>query len=163
MSASSVDVQANFWWLRASRANIISVTCESHSEVLTTTNMNSTQSRMAQQPRTGMPTFGAFQPNQNQNASILLGRSNAGLRRSTPDSEVLASSDDEADQSRGVPAPPKITKNTRRTSWLTDIPPSHRKPSMTASGPYSPSGSHPATPSADLEYMESGWYSCHWE
>jgi PSP1 C-terminal conserved region len=80
---------------------------------------------------------------------MLLGRSNAGLRRSTPDSEALASSDDETEQARSAPAPPKITKNTRRTSWLTDIPPSHRKTSTTASGPYSPSGSHPATPSAD--------------
>lgn len=149
MASSSAEAQANFWGFRKSRANTIAVSGESHLTAVNIATMNSTQNRMSQQPRTGMPTFGAFQPSQNQNASLLLGRSNAGLRRSTPDSEALASSDDEAEQSRDAPAPPKITKNTRRTSWLTDIPPAHRKASMTASGPYSPSGSHPVTPSAD--------------
>jgi hypothetical protein len=149
MAKSFAEAKANTWGSRRPRANSLAVSGESPSAATIAATMNSTQNRMTQQTRTGMPTFGAFQPSQNQNASLLLGRSNAGLRRSTPDSEALASSDDEAEQGRGAPAPPKITKNTRRTSWLTDIPPAHRKASMTASGPYSPSGSHPATPSAD--------------
>ena len=149
MARSFSEAQANIWGYRRSRANTIASSNLRYATTADTGAMNSTQNRIAQQPRTGMPTFGAFQPSQNQNASLLLGRSNASLRRSTPDSEALASSDDEVEQSRGAPAPPKITKNTRRTSWLTDIPPAHRKASMTASGPYSPSTSHPATPSAD--------------
>jgi hypothetical protein len=149
MARSLAEADANSWGSRRPRATTIAASSESRPAAFTTATMNSTQNRMTQQTRTGMPTFGAFQPNQNQNASLLLGRSNAGLRRSTPDSEALASSDDEAEQIRGAPAPPRINKNTRRTSWLTDIPPAHRKASMTASGPYSPSGSHPATPSAD--------------
>ncbi|KAK4943228.1 hypothetical protein LTR66_014626 [Elasticomyces elasticus] len=43
--------------------------------------------------RTNVPTFGKF-------GNTLLERSNPGLRRSTPDSEVLASSDEEVEQSR---------------------------------------------------------------
>src|SRR5271167_759975 len=54
------------------------------------------------------------------NPSILLEKLNA--RRSTPDSEALASSDDEAESSRhetNTPAVP-LQKPARRASWLND-------------------------------------------
>ena len=56
------------------------------------------------------------------NASHLLERSKVGLRGSTPDSEALASSDDEPDQLHRLQ---KVTSNpvakpVRRASWLTE-------------------------------------------
>lgn len=78
-------------------------------------------------------------------------KSNPGLRRSTPDSEALASSDDEVDQVRAAAASQKLAKPTRRTSWLNDVSAANstlnRKPSATAQ--YSPSASNPGTPGAD--------------
>ena len=74
------------------------------------------------------------------------------MRGSTPDSEALASSDDEQDHYHrlqsinstlgAVPA--------RRSSWLTDVQPvPQRKPSLTGSGAFDATNSHPATPSSD--------------
>ncbi|TVY17704.1 Uncharacterized protein LARI1_G003234 [Lachnellula arida] len=83
------------------------------------------------------------------NPSILLDKFNG--RRSTPDSEALASSDDEAvghDQAQPI-MPPQ--KPTRRSSWLNDTTqpgPQPRKGSF-ASSSMSPTASHPNTPSAD--------------
>ena len=91
-----------------------------------------------------MPAFGTF-PTSN-NASILLEKANPGLRRSTPDSEALASSDDE-DQARAQHVASKAAKAPRRTSWLNEMPP--RRTSNTMSG-YSPNASHPNTPSTEL-------------
>ena len=96
-----------------------------------------------------MPAFGAFSSN---NASMLLEKSHPGLRRSTPDSEAMASSDDEVEQHRSVQpiSGPTAQKPLRRTSWLNEIPSSTRKSSVTTTTtPYSPTTSHPATPSGD--------------
>ena len=74
------------------------------------------------------------------NASLFLDRTKAGVRGSTPDSEALASSDDEPDQLHRLqpvtsnPAP----KSARRSSWFTDGQQSvTRKPSL-GGGPFSP-------------------------
>jgi hypothetical protein len=101
-----------------------------------------------------MPAFGAFSAN---SASMLLEKANPGLRRSTPDSEALASSDDE-DHHRSTQqiSNSSASKPTRRTSWLNEIPSSTRKPSMTANTPYSPTNSHPATPSGDQSTWGTG-------
>jgi hypothetical protein len=90
------------------------------------------------------------------NPNILLDKFN--VRRSTPDSEALASSDDEVDrQDHHQPAiPPQ--KPTRRASWLNDTTqpgPQPRKGSF-ASSSMSPTTSHPSTPSA-----ESGTWGSH--
>lgn len=105
--------------------------------------------------RSAMPAFGAFGPHQ-ASASMLLEKANPGLRRSTPDSEALASSDDEIEQNKAnATSNPKAPKGGRRTSWLNDISASNpnRKPSITA--PYSPSTSNPGTPAAE----QSSWTS----
>lgn len=74
------------------------------------------------------------------------------MRGSTPDSEALASSDDEQDHFHRL-QPINSTlgaKRTRRSSWLTEVqhvPP--RKASLSGSGTFSPTSSHPATPSGD--------------
>lgn len=79
----------------------------------------------------------------------LLDKANA--RTSTPDSEALASSEDEGehrqDSSQAVSQPPKPV---RRSSWLNDTshPFRSRKGSF-ASGSMSPTTSHPSTPSAE--------------
>lgn len=96
-----------------------------------------------------MPAFGTFNAHQAP-ASLLLEKSNPGLRRSTPDSEALASSDDEVEHTKPTSSSnAKIARPTRRTSWLNDTSSynPNRKPSIT--GPYSPSGSHPGTPGSE--------------
>ncbi len=84
--------------------------------------------------------------------AILLDKLN---RRSTPDSEALASSDDEADPHRQDPLSHSVQlqKPVRRASWLNDtspapVPPHPRKGSF-ASSSMSPTTSHPSTPSAE--------------
>ncbi|KAK1728101.1 uncharacterized protein BDZ83DRAFT_767700 [Colletotrichum acutatum] len=92
----------------------------------------------------GQGTFSAVNSH-----AILLDKLN---RRSTPDSEALASSDDEADSHRQEPpqqAQPQ--KPVRRASWLNDTTqplPRPRKGSF-ASSSMSPTASHPSTPSAE--------------
>ncbi|KAL3472894.1 PSP1 C-terminal conserved region-domain-containing protein [Aspergillus californicus] len=88
------------------------------------------------------------------NASARLERSNPGLRRSTPDSDALASSDDDGEHqvptSASTSAPGQ--KPTRRPSWLNDVPATMpRKTSLT--GPLSSGGSNPTSPATD----QPGW------
>ncbi|KIV95598.1 hypothetical protein PV10_03229 [Exophiala mesophila] len=100
--------------------------------------------------RSPMPAFGTFNAHQAP-ASLLLEKSNPGLRRSTPDSEALASSDDEVEHPKPTASSNvKTARPARRTSWLTDTSSynPNRKPSIT--GPYSPSGSHPGTPGSEI-------------
>ncbi|KAH8811816.1 hypothetical protein F5884DRAFT_671004 [Xylogone sp. PMI_703] len=84
--------------------------------------------------------------------SLLLDKFNA--RRSTPDSEALASSDDEPDSHRSDHHQPAVApqKPTRRASWLNDTSTQSvnqpRKGSF-ASSSMSPTTSHPSTPSAE--------------
>lgn len=112
--------------------------------------MSTVQGRPAQASRVAPISLGAF----GSHKTVLLGRA---VRRSTPDSEALASSDDETDHPRQLPLSTNVaqpTKPTRRTSWLNEIPSSAiRKTSTQLSGAYSPNNSLPATPSSDL----SGW------
>ncbi len=86
------------------------------------------------------------------NASIFLEKSKAGMRGSTPDSEALASSDDEQDHYHRLQSISSTlgVKPARRSSWLTDVQPApQRKTSLTGSGIFDPTNSHPVTPSSD--------------
>ncbi|KAL1878557.1 hypothetical protein VTK73DRAFT_7822 [Phialemonium thermophilum] len=97
------------------------------------------------------PGSGAFPGITPSNQSILLDKLNA--RRSTPDSEALASSDDEPDSHRQDSLPPLLQqhKPVRRASWLNDTsqPPTRPRQGSLASGSMSPTASHPSTPSAE--------------
>ena len=111
--------------------------------------MNTSAGKPAFVPRSNMPAFGAFGAQQ-PSASLIFDKSNPGVRRATPDSEALASSDDEADNTRNITTSNhKASKPTRRTSWLNDVSGSNfnRKPSVT--GLYSPSASNPGTPGTE--------------
>jgi hypothetical protein len=90
------------------------------------------------------------------NPSILLDKFNG--RRSTPDSEALASSDDEADRQDHHQPLVQPQKPTRRASWLNDTTQSGAQPrkGSFASSSMSPTTSHPSTPSA-----ESGTWGTH--
>lgn len=101
-----------------------------------------------QSSKTGPGGYPAAAPS---NQAILLDKLN--VRRSTPDSEALASSDDESDIHRQDNAPSSVqpAKPARRSSWLNDTsqpvaPP--RKGSF-ASSSMSPTTSHPSTPAAE--------------
>jgi hypothetical protein len=84
--------------------------------------------------------------------AILLDKLN--VRQSTPDSEALASSDEELDHHRQAAVAPSVQqqKPVRRASWLNDTsqPPNNlvRKGSF-ASSSMSPTTSHPTTPSGE--------------
>ena len=88
----------------------------------------------------------------NSNASLLLEKAKAGMRRSTPDSEALASSDDEQDhrhQQQSMANPPGL-KAGRRTSWLADAQPvPQRKPSLGAANSFPTSNSHSGSAGGD--------------
>ncbi|WEW58332.1 hypothetical protein PRK78_003800 [Emydomyces testavorans] len=104
-------------------------------------------SRAAQPSKSSHP---AFAPAPNSNAAMLLEKTRQGVRRSTPDSEALASSEDEHDHQPNRAQPAPVPKPTRRTSWLNEIPSSlPRKTSLTATSSFSPTNSNPATPTAD--------------
>ncbi|KAI1388293.1 uncharacterized protein F4822DRAFT_241059 [Hypoxylon trugodes] len=96
------------------------------------------------------------------NQSILLEKLN--VRRSTPDSEALASSDDEPDPHRLDTHQPlaQPQKPVRRASWLNDTSqttlPHPRKGSF-ASSSMSPTASHPTTPSAETGAAAWGSHS----
>ena len=98
-------------------------------------------------------SFSSFPGN---NASIFLEKAKAGIRGSTPDSEALASSDDEQDHYHRLQS---INQNlgprpTRRPSWLTEIQHApQRKGSLSGGGTFSPVHSHPPTPATD----QSNW------
>ncbi|KAI0025818.1 hypothetical protein F4780DRAFT_228717 [Xylariomycetidae sp. FL0641] len=99
--------------------------------------------------KTGQGGYSAIAPS---NQSILLDKLN--VRRSTPDSEALASSDDEPDPHRQDPSQSTIQSQrpVRRASWLNDTSqaslPHPRKGSF-ASSSMSPTASHPTTPAAE--------------
>lgn len=101
-------------------------------------------------PKGGQGGIAALAPN---NQSILLDKLN--VRRSTPDSEALASSDDEPDNHRqDTPlALMQPQRPVRRASWLNDtsqitLPHPGRKGSFAGSS-MSPTTSHPSTPSGE--------------
>ncbi len=103
-------------------------------------------------------SFPAGPPN---SQAILLDKLN---RRSTPDSEALASSDDEAESHRQETMPPPVQppQPVRRASWLNDtsqqpLPRQTQRKGSFASSSMSPTSSHPATPS--VEAGVAGWGS----
>ncbi|KAH7040425.1 uncharacterized protein B0I36DRAFT_357727 [Microdochium trichocladiopsis] len=108
--------------------------------------------------KSSRPTIGGIAPNSH---SLLLDKLN--VRRSTPDSEAMASSDDEVDPLRQVaPHPPAQHKPVRRASWLNDTsqaPLAHPRKSSFASSSMSPTTSHPSTPSAELGAAPWGAHS----
>ena len=92
-------------------------------------------------------THGAIGTLPASNYSMLIEKAKQTARRSTPDSDALASSDDELEHHTQGQAAQQYSKPARRTSWLNEIPAnSQRKLSMGASGSFSPTSSHPATP-----------------
>ncbi|VBB78103.1 Putative protein of unknown function [Podospora comata] len=99
-------------------------------------------------PKQGQGPFSGVAPS---SQAILLDKLG---RRSTPDSEALASSDDEPEAFRQDNIPPTVQppKPMRRASWLNDTtqqqPLRQRKESF-ASSSMSPTTSHPSTPAAD--------------
>ena len=100
--------------------------------------MASTASSQAQAGQAKRTSFGGFPGG---GASIFLDRSKAGFRGSTPDSEALASSDDEQDHHLRLhpvtsnPGP----KPVRRLSWLTEVQQvPNRKGSLGGNGPFPP-------------------------
>ncbi|KAL6717467.1 hypothetical protein ACLMJK_005382 [Lecanora helva] len=99
--------------------------------------------------QTKRPSFGGFPSG---GASLFLDRSKAGIRGSTPDSEALASSDDEQDhyhRLHPVTSNPN-PKPTRRASWLTEAQQSPiRKGSLGGNGPFSPGSPSSTAPSGD--------------
>ncbi|KAJ5719156.1 hypothetical protein N7493_007611 [Penicillium malachiteum] len=83
-------------------------------------------------------------------ASARLEKSHPGVRRSTPDSEALASSDDDGDQlshTHTITAP--TVKPARRTSWLNEVPLAVQRKHSIPGGPLSSAPSNPASPSGD--------------
>ncbi|KAK5660938.1 hypothetical protein OQA88_12312 [Cercophora sp. LCS_1] len=111
--------------------------------------MSSGNFKPGQAPKPGQGGFPVGAPT---SQAILLEKLN---RRSTPDSEALASSDDEGDLHRQESLPTSMppSKPVRRASWLNDTsqqppPPRPRKGSF-ASSSMSPTTSHPSTPSAE--------------
>ncbi|KAL3417780.1 PSP1 domain-containing protein [Phlyctema vagabunda] len=110
---------------------------------------------MASNMKNGPPSASSIT---SSNPSILLDKFNA--RRSTPDSEALASSEDEADANRQEYRQPSMQpqKPARRASWLNDLSQSGVQPrkSSFASGTMSPTHSNPTTPS-----VETGSWAPH--
>lgn len=109
-----------------------------HSEIMAapTSNQTSAQSNTSPAPAT--------------TASVRLEKSHPGVRRSTPDSEALASSDDDGDHvplTQTITAP--ATKPTRRTSWLNEVPLSVQRKHSFPGGPLSSGSSNPASPSSE--------------
>ncbi|KAG6010287.1 hypothetical protein E4U21_007336 [Claviceps maximensis] len=93
-------------------------------------------------------------PSGTTNSQSLLLDKVANARTSTPDSEALASSDDEGEHRNNETShnPPAQThKPARRSSWLNDTsqPLSRPRKESFASSPMSPTGSHTSTPSAE--------------
>ena len=100
--------------------------------------------------RSALPTFGNF-------GNTLLERSNPGIRKSTPDSEVLASSDEEVEQSRLRSAAHRKAASNRRTSLFADqSSEAPRRLSFAGNNSYSPAlGSQPNTPGASNDTWSS--------
>ncbi|KAL9595020.1 MAG: hypothetical protein Q9219_006689 [cf. Caloplaca sp. 3 TL-2023] len=86
------------------------------------------------------------------NASVFLEKVQTSKRGSTPDSEALASSDDEQEQQYKLQSIANLhgSKPIRRASWLAEFnqaPP--RKVSLGGVGNYSPNPPHSTTPSSE--------------
>ena len=107
--------------------------------------MTSSTSSQAQPGQVKRTSFGGFPGG---GASIFLDRSKAGFRGSTPDSEALASSDDEQDHHLRLhpvtsnPGP----KSVRRLSWLSEVQQvPNRKASLGGNGTFAPASPNTTT------------------
>ncbi len=97
---------------------------------------------------------GSFSANYGTNNSHLLERRKLNAaRRSTPDSEALASSDDEMDQhtqSLSMHSAYNVApKPVRRSSWLSDVQNTHPRKYSFSGASFSSNNSQPSTPSGD--------------
>ncbi|EPS27954.1 hypothetical protein PDE_02899 [Penicillium oxalicum 114-2] len=94
------------------------------------------------------PSQSSAPPSSGTTATARLERTHPGVRRSTPDSDALASSDDDGDHiAPNTIAPP--TKPVRRTSWLNEIPLSAQRKHSLPGGPLTSGPSNPASPSSE--------------
>lgn len=103
------------------------------------------QTHLDQRKRT---SFSGYQGN----ASIFLEKAKAGKRGSTPDSEALASSDDEQEHHYRLQSITNLqgSRPVRRASWLTDVHQApQRKGSLGGGGTFSSGASQPSTPSSE--------------
>ena len=98
--------------------------------------------------------------------ALLLDRSKMHVRRSTPDSEALASSDDDQELRHHTQSLSQINdsplltsrppKPTRRPSWLNEVQSgAPRKPSFNSMASYSSNNSQPATPAVETNLWGS--------
>ena len=106
---------------------------------------NGSQAPIGQNKQTNIP----FNGHPGANASLFLEKTKAGMRGSTPDSEALASSDDELDHHHRVQPVNVIqsSRPTRRPSWLSEtqhVP--QRKGSLGSGGTFSPTHTFNSTP-----------------
>ncbi|KAI9810434.1 MAG: hypothetical protein M1832_001345 [Thelocarpon impressellum] len=108
-----------------------------------------------QVPQPSRSSFGGFTGG---NGALALDKGRLNARRSTPDSEVVASSDDELDKhalepsatSAAAAAAATAPKPVRRSSWLSDVQTlPQRRGSFAGAGPLSPANAHPTTPPAE--------------
>ncbi|KAJ5170303.1 uncharacterized protein N7500_003086 [Penicillium coprophilum] len=84
-------------------------------------------------------------------ASAILEKTHPGVRRSTPDSDALASSDDDGDhgtQAQNI-IPPATRPPVRRTSWLNEVPLSAQRKHSLPGGHLSSAPSNPTSPASD--------------
>ncbi|KAH6850875.1 hypothetical protein B0I37DRAFT_308275 [Chaetomium sp. MPI-CAGE-AT-0009] len=112
--------------------------------------MSSTTTKPGASLKPGQGNFSAGPPSSH---ALLLEKLN---RRSTPDSEALASSDDEPENHRQdiLPPPVQPPQPVRRSSWLNDtsqqpLPRQAQRKGSFAGNSMSPTSSHPATPSGE--------------
>lgn len=92
------------------------------------------------------------------NASIFLEKAKAGKRGSTPDSEALASSEDEQEHQHRLQSFTILhsSRPVRRASWLTEVQQApQRKGSLGGGGTFSPTASNPSTPSEQAPWASA--------
>jgi len=111
--------------------------------------MSSASTRIGAHAKPGQTLPSAVAPS---SQAILLDKLH--MRQSTPDSEALASSDEELDHHRQATIAPSVQqqKPVRRASWLTDtsqVPNNLVRKGSFASSSLSPTTSHPTTPSGE--------------
>lgn len=83
-------------------------------------------------------------------ASARFEKSHPGVRRSTPDSEALASSDDDGEHAPLTQtSTASASKPVRRSSWLNEVPLSAQRKHSLPGGPLSTGPSNPASPATD--------------
>lgn len=106
---------------------------------------------MAAPSNKSIPVAQSSAPPAAATASAILEKTHPGVRRSTPDSDALASSDDDGDH--GAPAqniiPPTTRPPVRRTSWLNEVPLSAQRKHSLPGGHLSSSPSNPTSPASD--------------